>query len=132
MIIRLLARLPRPASWPWFSTEERRSENTINSRISSGSRHLQIHGPVDGHRLILHHLPLERTVARPPWPAAALNLVRRHRHFRPVERIVAPANDPGSSEFSRTIAGNGDADAARNAPDLGVVSVVSFVWKIFP
>ncbi|KYN12685.1 hypothetical protein ALC57_15154, partial [Trachymyrmex cornetzi] len=51
------------------------------SRVTS--RHLQINGPVDGNRLILHHLPLERTVARSTWPAAALNLARRHRHFQP-------------------------------------------------
>ncbi|KYN45022.1 hypothetical protein ALC56_00496, partial [Trachymyrmex septentrionalis] len=51
------------------------------SRVTS--RHLQINGPVDGNRLILHHLPLERTVARSTWPAATLNLARRHRHFEP-------------------------------------------------
>jgi len=47
------------------------------------SRHLQIDGPIDGNRLILHHFPLKRTVARSPWPTAAFNLARRHRHFRP-------------------------------------------------
>lgn len=93
--------------------QKRGGQNTINSRINSGSRvtsrHLQIDGPVDGDRLILHHLPLERTVARPPWPTAALNLARRHRHFRSLESVRSFRRHPttSNSESSRTIADNG-------------------------
>lgn len=114
MIFRLLARVCRDRSWSWFL--QKRGGQKHNYLILGGSRvtsrHLQIDGPVDGDRLILYNLPLERTVARSPWPAAALDLARRHRHFRPFGYTVTLKL---RIESLRTIAGNGvfDADSAR-------------------